>query len=205
MANTVSNKLYIFEKALFIIVLGFCLWGFWYFEESFLLRVIAVVLVVASSYLVIKKKPTEIVLPNKLELGALTILYLGTYTLYNLLYGLNLPLYIIMLSVLILVMALCYSLLTLDQFDTVLGKEIFRTFVVLMGVVTLEIFLCLYFWPIGPEIKSLIIVVVFYLMMSLIYLYIHGMLRLKRIVGYLVVCFLILGILLVNIWLQIAR
>lgn len=205
MTNTVSNKLYIFEKALFIIVLGFCLWGFWYFEESFLLRVLALILVLASSYLVIKKSPTEIVLPNKLELGALTILYLGTYTMYNFLYGINLPLYIVMLVVLILVMALCYSLLTLDQFDTVLGKEIFRTFVVLMGVVTLEIFLCLYFWPIGPEIKSLIIVVVFYLMMSLIYLYIHGMLRLKRIVGYLVVCFLILGILLVNIWLQLAR
>ena len=205
MANTVSNKLYIFEKALFIIVLGFCLWGFWYFEESLMLRIISVVLVLISSYLVVKKSPTEIVLPNKLELGALTILYLGTFTMYNFLYGINLPLYIVMIVVLVLVMALCYSLLTLDQFDTVLGKEIFRTFVVLMGVVTLEIFLCLYFWPIGPEIKSLIIVVVFYLMMSLIYLYIHGMLRLKRIAGYLVVCFIILGILLVNIWLQIAR
>jgi len=205
MATSESNKLFILEKVLFFIILGLCIWGFWYFEGSLILRIATLILGSVSLYLVFLKVPSKTPLPSKLELGALLILYLGIFSLYNFLYSLNLPLPSIMVAILLLVSGLCFSVLSLDRANDILGKEIYRTFIILMGIVILEIFLSLYFWPIGPEAKTLIIVVIFYLIMSLIYLYIHSMLRLKRVLGYLVIGVLIIGTILITVYLQLPK
>jgi len=200
-----AHKLYIFEKFLLLAILFGTIWGFWFFEESLILRIIILIFAFVGVILAFTKEKKEPQLFSRRELLMLLILYLGLLTLYNLLYGLNIPLYLIMIAILALVSVLLFSLLSLDKIDTLMGKAIFQVFIVLMGLIILEVFLTLYFWPIDPESKSLIIVVVFYMIISLIYLYVHSMLRLRRIAGYLIASFLVLGILLFIIWWRLKR
>ena len=106
-----------------------------------------------------------------------------------------------MLAVLALVAGLFFGLLTLDRLESLISPPLFWVFVVLVGLVILETFLSLSFWPVDPKIKSLIIVVIFYLIENLIYLYTHNVLKLKRIIGFLTAGFLILGLTILIIWL----
>lgn len=202
MANV---KLITFEKILFLSVLALSILGFWYFEESILLKVLIIMLALGGLFVALKNKKDKISHASNFEFLSLLILYLGIYVIYNILYSINLPLYAAMVVVLILVTALFFSMLSLDQVDTILPKEVFRGLILLLGLVVLELFLGLYFWPIEPEAKSLILVVVFYLITSIIYLYIHSMLRLNKIRGYLIVSILILAIILLVIWLRLPK
>ncbi len=196
---------FIFEKILLLGILLASVWGFWYFEESFTLRILVVALSLTALFFGFSKAPSEREFSSKRELLMLLILYLGLFSLYNFLYSINIPIYLVMMAVLGLVSILFFSLLSLDKIDSLMGKEVFHLFIALMGLVVLEVFLALYFWPINPETKSLIIVVIFYLITSLIYLYVHSMLRLRRIVGFLIVSLLILGIILIFTWLGLAK
>lgn len=197
-------KIFTLDKILFLSILIGSIWGYWYFEESIILRILTIFIALFGLGLGYLRKNNNYS-SSKLELAALLTLYLGSFTLYNLLYNINLPLYLIMLLILILVSALFYCLINIDKLNQELEKDIFWLFIILLALTALEIFLSLYFWPIGPEIKSLVIVVVFYLIINLIYLYIHNMLRLKRIIGFVLVSLLILGIVLLTTWLRMPR
>jgi hypothetical protein len=175
--------------------------GFFYFETSFLLRFIVVLFSVASFSWAIFQKTDKPPLSSRREILVLLVLYLGFFTLYNLLYGLGIPLYFVMVAVWLLVSAMFYILLTLDSIDTLLTHPLFWVFTSLVGLVILEVFLSLSFWPIDPKVKSLILVIIYYLVTNLIYLYTHNVLNFKRISGFLIVSFIILGLMVLNIWL----
>lgn len=198
-----KNKLITFEKILFLGVLLSSLWGFWVFEENLTLKIMAIFLATISIVLAVRNSDKQA--SSKFELTALLILYLGIFSLYNLLYSVNLPLYLVMIVILILVVALVFSVLSLDQVYGLIKKEVSNTFILLNGLVILEVFLSLYFWPIDPEVKSLVIVLFFYLILTLIYLHIHSMLRLKRVAGYLIVSLIILISIMLISWLRLTR
>lgn len=197
-------KLLTFEKLLLLAVLIGSIYGFWYFEESVILRIFILMIAALGLFSAFKKTKQEH-FASKFELLSLLIMYLGIFTIYNILYSINLPLYICMIIVLVLVVALLYSMLSLDNIGNLLPKEVFRGLILLLGLVILEIFLGLYFLPIDPAAKSLSLVVVFYLINSLIYLYIYSMLRLKKILGYLIVSVVILIVVFLVTWLKIPK
>lgn len=196
-----KNKLFIFEKLLFTGVLVGTLLGFWYFESSMLIKISATVLVLIGLIISLKKGQNQSNLLNsRFEMLSLLSVYLGVFTLYNLIYSINFPIYIVMVMILILVTMTAFTTLAMDKVDESLNKEIFYSFILLMGLIVTEVFLSLYFWPINVEIKSLILVVVFYQIMTLIYLYVRSMLRLNKIIGFLIVNFLILAIVFWGLW-----
>ena len=197
-----TQKIFLLEKTLLWLLLAVSVVGFWYYEASVVLRILAIGLSLVGLFIAFSKTDQP-KLGSQKELAVLLILYLGTFDLYNILYGMNLPLYIIMLAILLLVSIAFYTLLSLDRVDTLIEKPVFNVLVILMGLIVVEIFLSLYFWPVDPKVKSLIITIVFYLFSNLIYLHAHDMLRLKKVMGYTVVVFLILGILFLSTWLSL--
>ena len=200
-----NKRTFLVEKILLITVLIVSVWGFWYFEESLFLRILSIVFALGGVWLVFRKSAETSKLTSQRELLVLFILYLGFLSFYNLLYGMNLPIYVILSGISILTVVTFYSLFGLDDFKNLLGKEVFHVLIALLTIVVLELFLSLYFWPVAPETKSLILVVILYLIMSLVYLHIHSMLRLKRVAGYLVVSLLILGAILLITWLEFGK
>lgn len=193
----------IIEKLFFLGLIAAVLASFWYFEESLLLKVLSVVFVVVGILTTFRQSEDR--LKSRYELLSLITLYLGIFSLYNLLYGINFPIYIIMIILFLLVGILIFSILTLDKIRELIKKEFFNSFIVLFGLVIIEVFLCLYFWPISPELKSLVLVVIFYQMTTLVYLHSRSMLRLNKIVGHLIVNFIILVIIFADVWLQLPR
>lgn len=194
-----NTKFLIFEKILLGLLLATSVVGFWYFEPSLTLRIIALFLAVISFAIAFFIPGQKTPIFSSRELVILLVLYFSLLTLYNLLYGLNISLYMIMLAVLIMVCLSFFVLLTLDGINNLLGKPVFNLFIILVGLAVLEIFLGLSFWPIDPKFKSLIIIVIFYLITNLVYLFSHSMLKLNKIVGYLIVSILILGGILLGI------
>ena len=180
--------------------LGLTIFGFWYFEENIYLKILTLLLSIISLYLIFKKEEEKPHFASRLQFPALLVLYFGFFDLYNFLYSINLPLYMVMIIILLLVSGLFFVVVTIDKASGLIEREVLPVFVVAIGLVILEIFLTLYFWPIAPEVKSFIIIIIFYLILTLIYLYIHNMLRLKRILGYLVASFVVLVIVLVLSW-----
>lgn len=186
-----------------VAILAASLAGFWYFESSLILKILVLILAGAGLAVAFGQPTEKPPLRSPREFLILLILYLGLFSLYNLLYGLSIPLYLIMVAISVLVAGLFFGLLVLDRLETIIDPPLFWVFVVLVGLVILEIFLSLSFWPIDPKVKSLIIVIIFYLITNLIYLYTHNMLRLKRIAGFLAVGILILGLLILSIWVNL--
>lgn len=192
--------LYVFEKILFSLLVGLVISGFWYFEENIFLKILALFLGLISLYLIFKKEEEKPHFASRLQFPALLVLYYGFFDLYNFLYSVNLPLYMVMIIILLLVSGLFFVVVTIDKASGLIPRDVLPVFVVAIGLVILEVFLTLYFWPIAPEVKSFIIIIIFYLILALIYLHIHNMLRLKRILGYLVASFVVLAIVLVLSW-----
>ena len=196
-----KDKLFIFEKFLFIGVLLGTLLGFWYFESSMLIKTSATILVLIGLFMIFKKSKNQLNLLNsQFELASILSVYLGVFSLYNFIYSINFPIYIVMVMILILVTITAFTTLSMDRINESLNKELFYSFILLMGLIVTEVFLSLYFWPINVEIKSLVLVVVFYQIMTLIYLYVRSMLRLNKIAGFLIVNFLILVIVFWSLW-----
>jgi len=201
-----KNKLFIFEKLLFAGVLLGTLSGFWYFESSMPIKISATILMLTGLFMSFKKSRNQSSLLNsRFEMLSLLTVYLGVFTLYNFIYIVNFPIYIVMAMILILVTVTAFTTLAMDGVDESLSKEIFYSFILLMGLIITEVFLSLYFWPINVEIKSLVLVVVFYQIMTLIYLYVRSMLRLNKIAGFLIVNFLILAIVFWSLWPKMPR
>jgi len=187
-------KFLLLEKIILFVLLAASLVGYCYFETSIYLRIIAFILsfiALGTAFLKPTDKPQ---LVSQREILFLLILYLGLYSLYNFLYGLSLPLFGIMLAVLILVCSLFFGILMLDRINEVINRPLFNLLVVLVGLIILEIFLSLTYWPIDPQLKSLIIVSIFYLIINLIYLYAHSVLQFKRIIGFCIVVIIVLAI-----------
>lgn len=194
-----SKKFLLLEKVILLVLIGATLYGFFYFESSLILKYIVTFVVVIGLFFAFRKQPEKAALASNREFIFLLVLYLGCFTLYNLKYGMSIPTHIIMIAVLILVTGLFYGLISLDRLDILVSRPFFHLLIILVGLIVLEIFLALSFWPIDPQAKSLIIVVIFYLFTSLIYLYIHSVLKLKRIIGYLISSFLIIGLIILGI------
>lgn len=191
----------IWSKVTIVMILAATLIGFWYFENSLILKILVVILTVTGLLVALIQKTQKPPLRSPREFIILLILYLGLFTLYNLLYGLSIPLYLVMIAILVLVAGLFAGLLVLDRLGTIISPPLFWVFILMVGLVVLETFLSLSFWPIDPKVKGLIIVVIFYLMTNLIYLYAHSVLKLKRTIGILIVSVAILSLFILGIWL----
>jgi len=178
-------------KLIFILSLVVVILGFFYFEFSLILRILVILLGLFG--LGMYKRDPEILI--------LIILYLGLYDCYNIRYGLALPLVIILLAVLGLSSFLFYMFAWSNQIIQNLAKERFFLYLVTAGLVILEIFLAMSFWPVDPKIKSLVIVVVFYLISKIFYLYAHNMLNLKRTIGFIMAGIIVLiSVIVFNWW-----
>lgn len=193
------KKLLLLEKVILLVLIGVTLYGFFYFENSLVLKYIVTIVAAIGLFFAFRKQPEKAALASNREFIFLLVLYLGNYSLYNLKYGMSIPTHIIMLAVFVMVTGLFYGLISLDRLDTLVAKPIFHLLIILVGLIVVEIFLALSFWPIDPQAKSLIIVVIFYLFTSLIYLYIHSVLKLKRVIGYLASSLLIIGLIILGI------
>lgn len=191
----------IWSKIILVAMLIIALWGFWYFETSLILRITTIILGGSGLWLAFKRSSDKPPLASPQEFLILLILYIGLFSLYNLLYSLSIPLFIIMIAILVFVSGLFFGMLVIDRLNTLIGQPLFWVFILLIGLVILESFLSLSFWPIDPKIKSLIIVVIFYLVTNSIYLHTHHVLKLKRITGYLAAGFLIIGLSVLIVWL----
>ena len=188
-------------KIILGLLLAASICGFFYFENSSILRAIVIIIGLTSLIWAVIPKTEKPPLASRREILILFTLYIGLYSLYNLLYSVSIPLYLVMIAVWALVTLLFLCLLILDRIDTLMINPLFWTFSCLIGLIILEIFLSLSFWPIDPKFKSLILVMIFYLVTNLIYLYTHGVLKFKRILGFLIVSILTIGLLILNIWL----
>lgn len=195
-----KTRLHIYEKFLFSIFLGLTIFGFWYFEEDIYLKILTIFLGLISLYLIFKQENEKPHFASRLQFPALLVLYFGFFDLYNFLYSINLPLYMVMIIILILTSGLFFVVVTIDKASGLVSREVLPAYVATIGLVILEVFLSLYFWPIAPEVKSFIIIIVFYLILSLVYLHIHNMLRLKKVIGFLIASFIVLAIVLVISW-----
>ena len=148
-------------KVILGLFLAAAIYGFFYFETSNLLNIIVAIIAVVTYAWAIFQKTEVPAAASKRDIAILFTLYLGFYSLYNLLYGVGAQLALVMLAVWLLVSVLFIILLILDKINTILAHPLFWTFSALIGLIILEIFLSLSFWPIDPKIKSLILVVIF--------------------------------------------
>lgn len=178
--------------SLFIfVVIILVIFGFFYFETSTILRILVIFLGLVG-LTTVKKTP---------EILIITILYLGLYDLYNVRYGLAIPLALILVAVFVLATTMFYLLNYFNKVIVNLDRYLFLTYLVTTGLIVMEIFLTMTFWPVDPKIKSLVIVVVFYLMGRIFYLYINSMLHLKKILTIIFLSLVILGaVLLFNLF-----
>jgi len=135
------------------------------------------------------------------EILSLVILYLGLYDLYNIRYSLAIPLALIITIVFFLSMLVFYLETRFNKMAQNLAKNLFLLYLLTTGLIVMEIFLTMSFWPVDPKIKSLVIVIVFYLVLRIFYLYINNVLNLKKIVTLILICALVLGIVVAfNMW-----
>lgn len=198
-----NNELIFRGKLLLGVILATSIYGFFYFESSILLKIIVVIFGLFCLIKVMLKKTDKPALSSRGDILILFTLYISFFSLYNVLYGLGIPLYFVMIAVWLMVSTLFMGLLMIDRMDMVMSHATLWAFVSLVGLVILEVFLSLSFWPIDPKVKSLVLVVLFYLISNLIYLHGHNVLRFKKIAGFLIVALIILGLLMLNIWLSL--
>lgn len=174
-------------KFLTILSLVLVIFGFFYFEVSTTLRVMVILLGLIGL----------IYLSSMSEILMLLILYLGLYDLYNIRYGLAIPLALIILIVFGLATLIFYLESHFNKLFKEIEKNIFFLYLLSIGLIVLEIFLTMSFWPVDPKLKSLVIVVVFYILSRIFYLYINNVLNLKKAIVFILVSVLILGAVLV--------
>lgn len=197
-------KFRLYENYLIIGALIGVLVGFWYVEELSAIKIFAIILAIIALILAFWPKKNK-TLSSQYEFLGILVIYLGIYSSYSLLYTINLPLYIAMLMVFITVVLVVLSIFSLEKINTLISKEITSSLVVLFGLIILEVFLALYFLSIDPLFKTLFITVIYYFLTNLVYLYVNSMLRLKRIIGYLVISIIILAAIFGITWMSLPR
>jgi len=192
------------ENLIFIFALAGVLIGFFYTEESLMLKIFAVVLAVVALGIAFRGGKSKTV-SSKYELLSLLIMYLGVFAAFNFLYTVNLPLYAAMVLIFILTILVTLSMFSLDGVKTLIAKEIYHGLIVLLGLVILEAFLALYFLSIDPVLKSLFIIVVYYFLINFVYLYMNSMLRLKKVIGFVIISLIILAAIVIDTWFSLPR
>lgn len=170
-------------KILIIGLVIIAILGFFYFENSLMLRVLSVLLGIVG-IATIASQP---------EIVVFILLYLSYFDLYNIRYGLAVPLAVVMLPVFGITVFSFYGQNFLLGFEE-RTKKVLNLYTVLTGLVTLEIFLTMTFWPVDPKLKTIVIIVVYYLIERIFHLYINSVLNLRKIVGFFVVSIIILAI-----------
>lgn len=169
-----------------IVSLALVIFGFFYFETSLPVRVMVILLGLLG--LATIKSSSEILV--------ILIFYLGLYDLYNIRYGLAVPLSIILMLVFGF-SVLAFELLSFFQkMRERVPKNIFLLYLLTIGLIVLEIFLAMTFWPVDPKIKGLVIVIIFYILYRLFYLYINNVLNLKKATVFIFFSILILSLVL---------
>jgi len=159
------------------------IWGFFYFESSWTVRILLLSIVLIG--VMSRKKSSEIII--------VTILYLGLYDLYNIIYGLAIPLALITWIVFCLASFLFFAQNKFNEKNQVTESNVFSLYLVVIGLTILEIFLVMYLWPVEPKIKSLVISAIFYVVLRVFYLNANNMLNLKRTLPLIIVSLIILG------------
>lgn len=167
-------------KLILVVIMLIALLGFFYFENSLILRILSLLLAVISLWQI-----------NKIELAVLFTLYLSFNDLYNVHYWRAISIATIMIFVFLISLVAFYAWARIEKQDEALAKEKFTLYHAVTGLSVVEIFLCMDLWPVDPRVKSLLIVIVFFLFFRIIYLSGQNMLSLKRISGYLIITFLI--------------
>ncbi|MEK7143175.1 MAG: hypothetical protein AAB785_03135 [Patescibacteria group bacterium] len=178
-------------KILNLVILFLVIWGFYYFEPSLILRILIIALCLGA-ILQFGKIPELLILVN---------FYLGFYFLYNIRYSLAIPMAVILVAAFMITILLFYSLNQFIKYPIAFDIKKFNLFLVVTGLVILEIFLTMSLWPVDPNIKSLSLTVSFYLIFKIVYLELSGMLNLKKIRGFAIVSFLILSAVISVSWL----
>lgn len=181
-------KSLLFSKLITILALFLVIWGFFYFETSTILRILVVLLGLVGIWQI----------SNLPEILILVIFYLGLYDLYNIRYGLAIPMAVILVGVLGLTSLLFYYQSRLSKFE--FPQNRFWVLLLVTCLIVLEIFLTMSLWPVDPKTKSLVIAVVFYLATRIVYLHINNVLSLKKAAGYLLAGVLTLGLVLAISW-----
>ncbi|MFA6492673.1 MAG: hypothetical protein WCV58_00835 [Patescibacteria group bacterium] len=131
------------------------------------------------------------------EILVLVILYLGLYDLYNIRYGLAVPLSLILLAVFGLTLITFTLWLHFRKIIKDLNKDLLWLYLVTIGLIVMEIFLTMSFWPVDPKIKSLVIVIIFYIICRTFYLYVNNVLNSKKVIVFILISLFILGAVLV--------
>lgn len=176
-----------FLKVSLVALLALAIAGFFYFENSLILRMLVVVLGLISLWQI--NSIDEIIL--------LLTLYLSFYDLYNIHYWRGIPIAIIILAVLLITILLFYAQTTFSKAKEIIEKDIFKVYSLVIGLSIIELFLAMDLWPVDPRTKSLVLAIIFFLISKTIYLYANSMLSFKRMVGFIVVSVLILGIIVI--------
>jgi len=158
--------------------------GFFVFESSLTIRILVLLLGLIGLFQ-INKLPEFLVLID---------LYLALYVLYNIRYGLAVPMSIILVMVIILAIFLSYVNFHLKEGQP-LPRERLWVYLLVIGLLVLEVFLTMSFWPFDPKTKTLTVVTCFYIFSRAVYFQANNMLSLKRMSGILAVSTVLLGLL----------
>jgi hypothetical protein len=169
-------------KLINLTLLILAIYGFFYFETSIIIRLLVIFLGLLSISLMAKFG----------ELLVLVTFYLSLDVLYNIRYGLAVPMSLILIAVFGLAIFLFYTSLSLKN-DLSLEKDVLLVYLLVVGLILVEIFQVMSFWPVDPKTKVLTMTIVFYALSKTVYLYINNVLSLKRISGILAVSIVILG------------
>jgi hypothetical protein len=174
----------VFSKILIILTSIAVAWLFFYFESSLMLQILSVLLIISGLFS-INKNP---------EIIVLSLIYLISNDLYNLRYGLSIPLPIIMIIIWAFTVFLGYFYLKQLKSLAFASRDYLFSYLLVWSLAILEIFLIMSFWPIDPKTKSLIITVSFFLIGKTIYFNVNNVLSLKRISSFLIVSIVALAI-----------
>ena len=155
---------------------------FFYFEPSVILRILIIFLGLIGVWQ-LSKTP---------EILILLSLYIILNDFYNIRYGLAIPLAVIMVAVFVVTAYLFYAYSKIGQF-VIDEAKIFNIFLLVIGLISLEIFLVMSFWPVEPKTKSLVIAICFYVATRIFYLHINNVLNLKKAAGYILVSLFVLA------------
>ncbi len=176
-SSNLSFKIYL------VILLVLSTFGFFYFENSFILRIIICTLGLISIWQI----------NSLIELIILFTFYLSLNDLYNIHYWRGLPIAVIMIAVFLISIFLFYTRGRLEKLAENVKENIYKVYLAVIGLSQVELFLAMGFWPVDPRTKSLVIVISFYLFSKVVYLSSNNMLSLKRIAGYGIITIVILA------------
>lgn len=182
--KTITKNLWRFLSFFALVLVIF---GFFSFENSIFLQILIIILALIG--LLTWQSISEILV--------LLILYLGLYDLYNIRYLLAMPLFVVMLAVFGLTLFVFLLWVRFRSLAENLDKNLLWLYGLTTGLISMEIFLAMSFWPVDPKIKSFTIVVIFYVIARLFYLYINSMLNSKKIAIFILMSLLILAAVLV--------